>query len=482
MRRAVVLTIAITLVAGMARADGGKEPLEVIPAKGLLCWKGLPLPELEGAPIGGSPLATLIDAGTRIAGSPLKPTEQITLRILETLGIIFHYPFAVSLIDATAKEISPERHGARLDKLRLVIAVKTNGKSEPFRRIIQKAVNEQTDAGIAHLEVKHAEKWKYQELSDERLPDWCVVAWGEMDGLFVMTLGVDVWPQIAAVAAGKQPSLAADPWITAVRSQQKTEPLIEVFVSARDIRKRLDPFVQGRATAFFKSWHAEDSDMAHWALGFEDRALFCVVNHRQGNGTQRRVYAHPKFATAQLKQAIPDESRYAVYRIDMEDFLPQLIGSYYATQDDEARQAAEKIWNDIQTKLGVDAERDALAHLGKNIVLHNYPEHPLHLPLAFTALIEIKSEPDKVRNTLETLCNSWQEECDELAAESGFINTGALTRDDDGVWYIQFPFFNGLAWTFTDRYIITSWSPWALRQYLDKAGDAVGKRDYLRKQ
>jgi hypothetical protein len=35
----------------------------------------------------------------------------------------------------------------------------------------------------------------------------------------------------------------------------------------------------------------------------------------------------------------------------------------------------------------------------------------------------------------------------------------------------------GRAWTVTDRFIITSWSPAALRSYLEQIGDRVGKCD-----
>jgi hypothetical protein len=37
-------------------------------------------------------------------------------------------------------------------------------------------------------------------------------------------------------------------------------------------------------------------------------------------------------------------------------------------------------------------------------------------------------------------------------------------------------FFAGMSWTFTDQYIITSWSPDALRRYLHTAGESVGRR------
>jgi len=34
----------------------------------------------------------------------------------------------------------------------------------------------------------------------------------------------------------------------------------------------------------------------------------------------------------------------------------------------------------------------------------------------------------------------------------------------------------GVAWTVTDKYIITSWSPHALRDYLAEKGEVVGSR------
>ena len=134
-------------------------------------------------------------------------------------------------------------------------------------------------------------------------------------------------------------------------------------------------------------------------------------------------------------------------------------------------------WDQIQAELGVDVERDALAHLGQYIVAHNYPQHPLHLPLAFTSLIEIRDEPAKVRQTLETLLGAWQGAIERMADETGKPSPLNIRRDEDGIWYVELPFFNGVAWTFTDRFIITSWSPLALREYLGKIGDSIGRRE-----
>lgn len=451
-----------------------EEPLDLIPLDNLLCWKGLPVPDADkqGDP---SSLGVLLDLFGRLGKNPLGPEERLAVRILELLGASVRYPFAVSLIDAKAKPIGEDGSGSKVDRLDIAAVIKTDGDPSPFVRIIQKTVREMTDAGVATLEKQRAGKWDYQVLRDDRLPKWCVVAWGEIDDHYVITLGEGVWPLIASVASGETPSVGADSWFSIAREQRAEEPLIEVMVSANKIRERLDPFVGGRATAFFKSWGTEQTDRVHWAIGFKGAALYCVVNSRTGSSTQKTVYADPAYLEDRFKDVIPKDAHYAIYRVQVARFLQRLISSYYATRDEEDRRIASELWAKIQADLKIDAERDALQNLGARIVLHNYPGHPLHLPLAFTTLIEIKSEPQKVRQTLEKLCEAWRDGIEEAAAERGKPSPMQLYREDDGVWFIQFWHVAGLAWTFTDNYIVTSWSPKALRDYIEKYGDRLGK-------
>lgn len=452
-------------------------PLDLIPVESLLCWKGLPVPDAQQAPAGPSPLSTLLEMFVRIGGKPLDSKAQLTVRVFETIGAIARYPFAITLIDARAKPTRDDGSGSKVDQLRIAAVVRTNGKSDPFRRIIQKAINEQTDAGVARLEKKTAERWTYQELRDTRLPPWCVIAWGELGEHFVITVGDGVWPQIASVAVGKAEAVSKNEWVAKIRQRRREEPLIEVILAAQDMRKRLDPFVQGRASAFFNAWRRGKAERMLWELGFQGRALYCTATFRDGGGDELVPYADPNVRKAEFLQTIPEESRYAVYRLSVADFLPRLISSYYATRSAEEREAAARIWAKIQADLGVNAERDALAHLGQNIILHNYPQHPFHLPLAFTSLIEIDEEAAKVKKTLETLCHAWQEAIEQAADETGEPCIAQLHRDDDGVWFFQFGPVAGLAWTFTDEFIVTSWSPTALRDYLERIGDKAGKRE-----
>jgi hypothetical protein len=326
------------------------------------------------------------------------------------------------------------------------------------------------------LATQTAGKWQYQTLTDARLPDWCEIAWGQIEKHFVITFGQNVWPEIAAVASGEKESISHVSWISQVRRLQEEEPLIEVLVSSRKIRDRLDPFVRGRASAFFKVWHIDDVEFMHWALGFQGRALYCIAHFREDKLTKRLVYANPNVRDERYLQTVPEESRYAIYHLSAQRFLPKLISGYYATRDPEDREMAAAAWAKIQADLGIDAERDALDHLGNTIVAHNYPPHPFNLPLAFTSLIEIREEPAKVKQTLEKMLEAWQAALDRHAEETCKELPLRLIRDDDGVWHVEFMFVHGVAWTFTDRFIVTSWSPIALREYLAKIGDKIGKR------
>jgi len=271
--------------------------------------------------------------------------------------------------------------------------------------------------------------------------------------------------------------VARDTWVSLIRSKSTREPLIEIIVAAKAIRERLDPFVDGRATRFFQAWNTADIDQVHWAFGFEGRSLYCRTYSRRGDLTRRMVYAGEVYATPRLLATVPDPATYAIYRVSVASFLPKLIESYYATRSPDDRVAAEQRWAKVESELGLDAQRDALALLGNNIVLHNFPQHPFRMPLAFTSLIEIKREPQRVRETLEKLCRAWKNALQKEADEKGIVNPAILFRDDDGVWFLRIGPVAGLSWTFTERFIVTSWSPHALREYLAKAGDAIGSRD-----
>jgi len=456
------------------------ECLDLVPAETLLCWYGRPFPDMAPPTDGPSPMRLLLD----LFGHALDNEARLWARGLEGFNLAIRFPHVFALINAHAKvDESKNPPIVRGDRIEFALIVETRGHDEPFARVIQAAINEQTDREKAHLERRQAEGWSYMELRDERLPEYCRLAWGNIGPCFVFTVGQDVWPRVAAVAAGRQEALSHTDWLEGVRGPRARQALIEIIVHSQDIRGRLDPFVDGRATAFFSAWQADDIERSHWALGFEGRAMYCLANFVENGQPRQRLLADPNVDDPVLLATIPEGARYAVYRVSPAETLPRFFNGLLATRDARERRTIRRLWKQIQEERGFDADRDILAHLGEHIVMHNDPPHPLHIPLAMTTLTEIRDEPAQVSRAIDALCEAWRDAQQKFEAQLKAQNSDGelppsmiIDRDTTGIWYMKFGLFAGPAWVVTDRYLITSWSSEALRAYLDKVGERAGRR------
>ncbi len=467
--RAALLFLTILGVIAVSSAYAA-EPLELVPSETLLCWYGRPASQMGGEETAGA-LSTLLDVGTRLAAQPLKPRTRLWLRVAESVPVLARYPHVLALIDAKAK---PTQRGDSIEgeDIRFALILRTGADAEPILRIVQKIVNEQTTSNEAVLSRREAHGRAYQELRDARLPDWCRLAWGPIDDCYVLTVGDGVWPQIAGVAAQRDSSLAADAWLQKARGPHGGEAMIEVYACAAEIRRRLDPLTSGKASAFFAAWEAERVDVGYWSLGLRGPALFCEADYRMGGKTIHRVYADSAARDPRLLDAVTPGSHYAVYELPLERFVPRLVRGALAVRSADTRRQIEELWQRLQTERQFDAQRDILANLGEHVVLLNDPPHPLRVPFAVTALIEIRRNPDRVREGIDRLSDAWRALL-ESADEPGWFT---VERAGDGIWYLQLGPAATLAWTTTERYIVSSWSPGALREYLSKVNGKAGLR------
>jgi hypothetical protein len=446
-----------------APAAAQSDAFDILPADTLLAWKGEPHPDrsASSAPASSQPsaLATLVDAGTRIAGSPLAPKHKLALRLVEALAAATHRRFAIAVLDAQARP-TPSG-GFQVEKLQFAVIVRTEGDSAAPRRLIQKIVNEMTDGGLATLDSLRAGDRTYEQLRDRRLDE--PIAWGELGPFFVLTYGPDVWPRIAKVADGDAAALSKVGWLAEARKKGRPGPLIEIAASVAEIRARLDPLVGQRATAFFEAWHALDIDHALWTLGFRENALYCHGWFEQGGKLRQRVFADSTPEDAARIKPLAGDSRFALYQSPLGTLLPRFFSGYFATRSATEKAAAERVWLRMQKDLGFDPQRDLFDKFGDTILLHNDPPHPLAIPLAFTAMIPIRGEADELRRRIDSICAAWSAWLEEDG--DGWTR---MVRDGDGVWSFQFGPLAVLSWQMTDRYLVTCWSPAALRDYIER--------------
>lgn len=473
--------VAALLIALDGAAALAREPLDVIPARHLIAWNGRPLPDLPPLGEGPSSLDALISLGMQMVGNQADVWTQWVMRSGELFSLTIRRPHAFALLDAGAERLSDRPNAVRASDLKMVLAIRlaseAPAETEPFLRVIQKTVNEQTSRASATLETRRAGEWSFQELRDQRLPPWAVLAWGRIADLFVLTLGADVWPAVAGVAAGQTPAILSDAWQVESRRRRGESALIEIFVNVQALRDRLDPLLQNRATRFFEAWDVAESDAAYWALGLEGRALFCEARYRTARTSTYRIWADPSFRDERILAVVAPEVRYAVYERPVARLLQQLANGALNLLGDDERDWMYAAWTRAargNSAAALDLDKTLYPELGSRIVLVNDPPHPLRIPVAVTTLLEIRGDAEPVRRSIDAICTAYRDALDAALPETRPTFYWSLRRDDDGVWSVQYGPIAGPAWTVTPRFIVTSWSPQALRQYLDRMAPALG--------
>ena len=68
------------------------------------------------------------------------------MRAAEAISLMVRHPHAVALVDAGARPHEEDPAEPRVDALKLIVAIQVGEQEDVFPRLVQKVVNEQTDA------------------------------------------------------------------------------------------------------------------------------------------------------------------------------------------------------------------------------------------------------------------------------------------------------------------------------------------------
>jgi hypothetical protein len=166
------------------------------------------------------------------------------------------------------------------------------------------------------------------------------------------------------------------------------------------------------------------------------------------------------------KAVIPAGATHAIMHLDMARLATTIARAYLAGRSPKNARALRRGYQELQQKLGLDVSADLLAHLGPHVIIHDYPPHPLNVPLLRSFLIET-DDPQRVRAAVDALLAEW--DAHFVRQAEGVENPLILPRvirDPDGIWYLQVGIV-GPAVAVTDRYVVVSWSPAAVRAILN---------------
>lgn len=459
---------------------------DLVPADSMVMYAAKPYSFLSAGPATSAtsspdepaqvPISSII-AFLNAAG--LIPGEgQVYADIVTALPLLGRFEHAAVLLDISTQVIERSPEGGatasapagrilRLDQLQAAVIFRTGGDDQVVLEQLNRVIGRYTNREVAMLTSHESAGINYQRLADERLKDWAIWEWGKIGDYYVVGFGEGAFERIIRVHAGGARSMTHDPWY--VEASEKTRAagaLAHWFVGFSRLKERLGDAAEGRVARVAAALQA--SNMTHdlWAIAQEGRALAVRRCYRRGDENVVRSYSEPSgYASRYLSIIPPKARRLAIVNVPTRWLVDNLPRAWVAAQSASNVRKWEIAWERLNEEKGLDISANLIDHLGDTVVIFDYPEHPLKIPFALTIAIEI-NDPKAVRMATDALLDAWGQYLDDRAERNKTVLVRAkVHHDEDGVWYLQLGIL-GPAMKVTDRFLVLSWSPQALRDAL----------------
>ena len=467
--------------------------MDLVPADSLIVYAAKPYGRLLATSRpDGQPTLSLASIAAALNAAGLIPNEgQVFADIAGALPLFGRFEHAVVLLDVSSRIVEqsdaasqPADAGPslRLKSLQTAVIFRTGDESPVVLEQLNRIIGRYTNSDVGRLSSKTESRYSSQRLVDQRLPGWAIWEWGRLDEFFVVTFGEGAFQKIAQAHEGKVQRLGEDEWFRkALAKTHGDEALVEWFIAFSRLRDRMGDEAQGRVARVADALQATDMTHDLWTVGHEDRALTWFRCYRRQGEDFVRSYSDPANYPPQHRRIVPESARrMAIINVLTRWLVDNLPRAWVVAQSESNVRKWKRAWRSLEQDTGVDISGNLIEHLGQTVVIFDYPPHPLDIPFALTVAIEIKNRR-AVQSATDTLLGAWGQYLDDRAERNqraGRFETVLVRvkvkRDDDGVWYLQAGIL-GPALKVTDRYVVLSWSPQALRDALKYIEGQSGK-------
>lgn len=417
---------------------------------------------------------------TTLGATGILPREgQVFADIAATLPLLGQFTYAAVLLDVSAQRIGaadkPDKAGVRLREMQLAIVFRTIGRERDvlahLNRLIQRYTNNE-DATITPIAAgDHAG----HRLSDRRQPAWAVIEWGKLDDRYVVALGRGSFERMAGVRRGVGASLAADGWFReAHRLSKGAMAQMELVMDVAQLTSHLGEAPPERVNAVVDALGAKGIERDVWTLGEQGRAWTCRRMFHRAERDEVRVYSDAAMTDADLA-AIPSQARHAAVVRGVARWLIECVPpAGVAAMHFENADNIERWWAQLQKRLNIDVRAQLLDHIRDSLIVCDAPPHPLGISFALTVAIGIE-RPGEVRVVIDALLSEWRDSLDAGGANDPLdLLRVRVRKTADGIWYVQAGLL-GPALAVTQRHIVVSWSPQALREVLPSFRSAASR-------
>ncbi len=419
----------------------------------------------DAAPAAGEPslsgLVTTLLEQARTMGL-LAGTDPCTRAWLDSFTVaveLARFPHALVLLDIDASRRQDGGH--QLSRLAAAVVVETGGEHALLERRIQHLLNAYANNQETILSNETTSDGTRSVIRDRRLPQWAAIHWGSIGNLYVAAIGVGAFEQIAAAVKDPSKSLPADEWFAnASRDVQADGAAAALFLNPERLTRRVDARLGEKIRGVQSALGLERVSHALWSLGRAGRAVEIRSALRRAHRDESEILAGSRFRGVARETWVPEQAEwFTILDISPRSALRGVSEAYSAAKSSSGQERAREFWSTVQSHSGVIIEQDIIAPLGPAIVIHDYPPHAFHLPLAWTVQFQIDGDVRRLRSSVDRLLEYARS---ELVKQPGV----QLAREEDGIWYTSYG-LAGPALAIKDRWLMVSFSPHAVRQAVE---------------
>ncbi len=467
------VTIIAILTATVTAAAKSQDLTQTLPADAVVAWIVTPDLRATADNPGGSSLGLAAMLADQAQSLGLLRQVDVTTRAwidsLSAASVLLHYPHAVALFDIQAKRT--ESGGHKLAGLSAALIVDVSEGRERIEERIQHLLSVYTNTAETALSQMESNGSVIYSLRDRRLPDWCILQWGQVGTHYIVSVGESTFDHVAATLRGHASSLARDDWFaTAHESTNADQSLLTLYARFDAIDFSADSQLARKVGTVRRAASFTDVDRGLWTVAFQGRSLHAQEYLRRNGRNDSRRLTMPSVPGIELDKLIPKGATgYAIFDTTPAASLRASCEVYLATRSDESQAKTRAYWRDLEQTSGVDIQEDIVAHLAPGAVLHNYPPHILKLPLAWTFVARVDDtnckDPEQltariagVQTKIDALCDAWKDQLEK----TGSVR---LRNESDGLWFLDIG-LPGPAVGMRGPWIVLSYSPYAVRENL----------------
>jgi len=394
--------------------------------------------------------------------SAVDPKVRKWIDGLLAAGDVRRFPWAIALLDVRAR--TRDDGGHELAELHAALVVRTAGDHESIERRIQHLLLTYTSRESSELTVRSEDGGTWHSLRDRRLPPWSHIEWGRQGDFYVVAIGEGTMARVRAAGDGRIRPLGDQPWFTeGFKALAADRATFGLFLDIERLRASADPGLLNKIERTQAALRLVGTDRAFWTVGREGRAVTIDVFAYHAGRNERRNVASAHTLDDRTARLIPPEATwYLILDWDPVAVFRGVCQAVASTRSERKRAQSREFWQEFQRNAGVMVEPDIMAHLGERIIIHDYPEHALRVPVAYTFVIPIRVSEAVVRRGIDRLLSY-------AMRQYGSDWSVAFEQDGSGAWHLAAG-LAGPALGVQHGYWVTSFSPHAVRDNLDRIG------------